>query len=151
MLYMDTNIQLMVVAEMFAINLFLVALWLFFPVLMLFFSGLFCPGNGTCIPGLAISDLGAKAGSEGLKRWDCSPCTTCLFSASYEARPFQTVPHSSELNRLRLCLPACAQGHRYYFGLCMRGNVLRALQIWWSCLIELWNINTGSAALLFPI
>lgn len=32
---------------------------------MLFFSGLFCPGNGTCIPGLAISDLGAKAGQRG--------------------------------------------------------------------------------------
>lgn len=56
--------------------------------------------NWAHIPGQAISDLGAKAGSEGLKRRDCSPCTTRLFSASYAARHFQTVPHSSQLNSL---------------------------------------------------
>lgn len=53
------------------------------------------------IPGRAISDVGAKAGSQGLKRSDCSPCTTCLFSA---ARHFQTVPHFSKLISLKGCV-----------------------------------------------
>lgn len=35
---------------------------------------------------------------------DCSPCTTRLFSTSYAARHFQTVPHSSELNSLAGCI-----------------------------------------------
>lgn len=41
----------------------------------------------TRIPRPAISVVGAKAGSEGLKRWDCSQCTTRLFSTGSTALP----------------------------------------------------------------
>lgn len=79
-----------------------------------FFFPLVCltPAIRAHIPGLAISDLGAKAGSEGLKCWDCSPCTTRLFSASYAARHFQTVPHSSELNSRTGCICIYRHVHR---------------------------------------
>lgn len=100
-LYTDVNIQHMLVTETFAIyNLLLLCafLWCRLP-----------PAIRGHIPGLAISDVGAKAGSEGLKCSDCSPCTTRLFSA---ARHFQTVPHFSELIPLKGCICICQYVHR---------------------------------------
>lgn len=89
------------------------------------------------IPGLAISDLGAKAGSEGLKRRDCSQRTTRLFSAGCTAQRFETAPHSSLLNSLnRLHLPACKQACRYGF----RCVTVRSV---WMDLLVLFLLNCG--------
>lgn len=94
-------IQHMPVTEVFAIYILLLLcafLWRCLPPMI--------RGH---IPGLAISDVGAKSGSEGLKWSDCSPGTTRLFSA---ARHFQTVPHFSELISLTGCICLCQHVHR---------------------------------------
>lgn len=147
--YRHVNIQYMLVADMFAIyNLWLLCAFLWYclsPVCL-------PPAIGGHIPGLAISDVGAKAGSEGLKCWDCSPCTTRLFSARCAARHFQTVPHSSELNSLTGCICVCQHVHR--------GTDIildHACVRMWSAhhefagptLANLLDVNTGSGTLLF--
>lgn len=142
----------MLVADMFAMYSSLAGLCFFFLTFFLYSRlPLVCltPAIRAHIPGQAISDLGAKAGSEGLKCWDCSPCTTRLFSASYAARHFQTVPHSSELNSPTGCICICQHVHR---------DIDIILQsactgMWWghygfAFLTKLWCINTGGGSLL---
>lgn len=105
----DVNIQCMLVADMFAIY----NLWLLCAFLWCCLSPVCLPpAIGGHIPGLAISVVGAKAGSEGLKCWDCSPCTTLLFSARCATQHFQMVPHSSELNSPTDCICICQHVHR---------------------------------------
>lgn len=89
------------------------------------------PATGGHIPGLAISDVGAKAGSEGLKRRDCSPCTTRLFSGSCAARRFQT---ASSFLRAEFTKRAAN-----YFGSCMRENAAGVLWIWGSDYLTCWT------------
>lgn len=107
---------------------------------------------GAHIPSLAISDVGAKAGSEGLKCWDCSPCTTRLFSASCAARHFQTAPHSSELNSLTGCICICQHVH-------MDTDIILACMTLWSAQYgfarfahaNLLDVKTGNRILLSSV
>lgn len=72
-IYRHVNVQCILAADILAVyNLWPLCafLWCCLPLTI-----------GGHIPGLAISDVGANTGSEGLKCWDCSQRTTRLFSA----------------------------------------------------------------------
>lgn len=142
------NIQYMIMADMFAVyNLRLLCAFLWCC------PSLVCvpPAIGGHIPGLAISVVGAKAGSEGLKCWDCSPCTTRLFSASCAARHFQTVPHSSKSNSVTAASESasmCTEDTDILDRACVR--------TWSACygfagptLANLLDVDTESGTLLF--
>lgn len=96
------------------------------------FAALWCSLPPTIrghIPARAINDVGAKAGSEGLKCWDCSPCTTQLFSV---AQRFQTVPHFLELISLTGCICIC-QHLQLGTVIILDGAFMRKLSTLWMC------------------
>lgn len=95
---------------------------------------------------------GPRQGQRGSNAGIVLYAQTCLFSTSYAARQFQTVPHSSELNSLTGCISICQ--HVY------RGTDIilnhACMRMWSVCygftgyaLANLFDSKSGRSTLLF--